>query len=504
MFYIRVLQIGFVVATIHNFPWFSPWFRFQRHIHSQSNTSTSDALQTKLSLAEQARSLHRRHIAIATTFKYHAEVYGPFAWTIAKIFANQTQPSSVYIYDEEATFVSMMKRLGQLPENILRSPEKERFIADVRSTSLFPDDLGAMIDLVFLVTCEIDLVQLGPELLQAWDERPRNRKFMLLCGVHNGADKFWAHENLTEWSKRGAFRLVTISDHVSNFFKTRLSEWADSKDPAERLSFYEYVNVNTFYPVSNFTDFPLPDKSGGPDVPCTAILQGGFEKKRRDYDRIFFDLVRLLREDPRGWGYWWSDIEQQYLPDANSPHPPFVLHLLGWNREILAIPWEIEKVVVKDMDFGTSEFHALVQSMDIVIPAFSPKGGYLTLQASSTIHTALENHVPILATRAMWEAYPHIRGMPSVLRPASLSEMEAIGLLRGARISSESPGVNFGLLRSHNPKGSENCIGPSEFCDDVQGMLRRGWKRTPEEWDTYLEGIWEKNERSIEHILRDM
>ncbi|KAG9049915.1 hypothetical protein FS837_008677, partial [Tulasnella sp. UAMH 9824] len=128
----------------------------------------------------------------------------------------------------------------------------------------------------------------------------------------------------------------------------------------------------------------------------------------------------------------------------------------------------------------------------------------LTLQASSTMHTALENHVPILATRAMWEAYPHIRGMPSILRPASLSEMEAIGLLRGARISSESPDVNFDSLGSHLPKGTENCAGPTEFCDDVQAMLRRGWKRTPVEWSTYLEDIWKKNEISMENILRDM
>ncbi|KAG8893328.1 Translation elongation factor 1 beta, partial [Tulasnella sp. 417] len=141
------------------------------------------------------------------------------------------------------------------------------------------------------------------------------------------------------------------------------------------------------------------------------------------------------------------------------------------------------------MDVSTSEFHALVQYMDVMIPAFSPKGGYLTLQASSTMHTALENHVSILATRAMWEAYPHIRGMPSILRPASLTEMEAIGLLRGARISSERPDVNFGLLNSHELEEPGSCMGPSEFCDDVRDMLRRGWKRTPEEWYQHLEDL---------------
>lgn len=88
---------------------------------------------------------------------------------------------------------------------------------------------------------------------------------------------------------------AAISTRVTRFFKTRLGEWADSKDPVERLSFYEYVKMDTFYPVSNFTNFPLPDKSAGSAVPSTGLLQGGFDTSRRDYDRIFLDLVRLLR-----------------------------------------------------------------------------------------------------------------------------------------------------------------------------------------------------------------
>ncbi|KAG8932686.1 hypothetical protein FRC01_012735, partial [Tulasnella sp. 417] len=248
MFYTHALQIGLLLVCVNNLLssiGFRAYFDSQFHTALEYTTpEDSTHVQAKLPLTEGVESL-RRHVAIATAFKYHAEVYGPFAWTATKILKNQTRPSSVHIYDEETEFVSLMKRLGQLPANVLRPPEKERFIADMQSTSLFPDDVGAMIDLVFLVTCEIDLVQLGPELLRVWDKRPRDKKFMLVCGVHNGADAFWAHEHLTDWAKRGTLSLLTISDHVSDFFKRRLSEWADSKDPAERLSFYEYVKINT-------------------------------------------------------------------------------------------------------------------------------------------------------------------------------------------------------------------------------------------------------------------
>ncbi|KIO19615.1 hypothetical protein M407DRAFT_11308 [Tulasnella calospora MUT 4182] len=142
--------------------------------------------------------------------------------------------------------------------------------------------------------------------------------------------------------------------------------------------------------------------------------------------------------------------------------------------------------------------------MDIVIPGFSTEGLYLTLQASSTVHTALENRVPILATRAIVEAYPHIAGVASIVRPASLSEMEAIGLLRGARINSETPDVNFSEIVSQASGGKKDCVGPLGFCQDVRAMLRQRWKRTQAEWDRHLEGIWKKNDILLRMILNDM
>lgn len=169
------------------------------------------------------------------------------------------------------------------------------------------------------------------------------------------------------------------------------------------------------------------------------------------------------------------------------------------------------------------DFYTLVQFMDVVIPGFTLGGGCkytrinalrpsdhvrgpadLIQQASSTIHTALENRVPVLATRAMVKSYPHIAGISSILRPASLSDMEAIGLLRGARINSENPDIDFSEIGTHASKESSNCVGPLEFCQDVQAMLQHGWRRSHTEWDRHLQDLWKKNEMSVGKVLRDM
>jgi len=48
-------------------------------------------------------------------------------------------------------------------------------------------------------------------LLQSWDARPVDKKFQIVCIFHDGDDIQW-HDNLVEWVRRGAIRLLTISE----------------------------------------------------------------------------------------------------------------------------------------------------------------------------------------------------------------------------------------------------------------------------------------------------
>ncbi|KAG8929800.1 hypothetical protein FRC01_003756 [Tulasnella sp. 417] len=417
--------------------------------------------------------------------------------------ASRQLPTSVKIYsNNKEGFISLLQRIGMLPSDIMQS--RDQFERDIRSSNLFKDDVGAMIDLVVLGTCEVDMDNLGPDLLKAWDERPLDKKFMLVCIVHNGHTTDWFGD-IAEWSRRSAFRVVPISDHVADYFRDMFNIWAESKDPAERLSLYEYIQVDPHYSISNFTNFPLKPKTYLADVPCSAALQGTYQQMRRDYARVFKDLSRLLREDPRGWGYQWNTRERKYDVDKTAPHPPFVLHLVGSGE--MTVPTELQDVVVKDINLDAVSFYKLIQSMDIIVPSFSVRGGYLFHQASSTVHTAVMNRVPLLVTRPMLKAYPFLTAEGTILRPMALSEMEAIGLFRGAKVTAEVTGreVPEGAVkppfRFNDLSAAEM---PPKLAGDVKMMLDRGWKRSDEGFERLTREIWEKNENFVGRLLRDL
>ncbi|KAG9023775.1 hypothetical protein FS837_005637, partial [Tulasnella sp. UAMH 9824] len=74
-----------------------------------------------------------------------------------------------------------------------------------------------------------------------------------------------------------------------------------------------------------------------------AVLQGTYDENG-DFERIFHDLARLLREDSQGWGYKWSAQDRKYVVDQTTRYPPFVLHLVG--RDTIKVPSELRDVVV--------------------------------------------------------------------------------------------------------------------------------------------------------------
>ncbi|KAG8938538.1 hypothetical protein FRC04_008349 [Tulasnella sp. 424] len=513
--HIQIILILFGFVFLVSLIQFRPSIRSQFQYYttstgaSSATEKTSDHNdQTLLSISpsfDPSSPFTRRHVAVATSVG-HSEVYGPLAWTINTVMTKHPRqaPASVKIYSGEPGFLSLLKRIGMLPKDIMRP--RDQLSKDIRSTTLYEDDMGAMIDLVVLGTCELDMERFGPDLLKAWDERPHNKKFAMVCGVHNGQTTGW-FKHISEWSRRGSFRVMPISDHVINYFHSMFNTWADSKDPAQRLALYEYIKVDAYYSVSDFTNFPLRPKTYQADVPCSAVLQGNYEQGRRDYERVFADLSRLLREDAKGWGYKWSADGRKYVTDSSAPNPPFVLHLIGKGK--ITVPAELRDVVVMDISLDTVPFYELFQAMDIVVPAFSEGGGYLTRQASSTVHTAVMNHVPLLATRAIFEAYPYLTSEGTILRPFALSEMEAIGLLRGAKVTAQRAEVSNGRSKSSisfddlaSTSASPGI--PPKLAEDVKRMLSQGWKRSDEGFDRLKHEIWEKNENFVGRLLRDL
>ncbi|KAG8929799.1 hypothetical protein FRC01_003755 [Tulasnella sp. 417] len=428
-----------------------------------------------------------RHVAIATSFA-RSDVYDPLAWvasTIMTKYAEEQLPTSLNIYSSEPSFLSLLKRIsvlppdtersddpfGTLPSNIIRP--RDQLTRDIRSTTLYNDDEGAMIDLVVLGSCEIDLERFGPDLLKAWDERPNDKKFTLACGVHNQHNTGW-YKYISEWSRRDSLRVIPMSNRIVDYVHSTFNTQANSKGLVEGSSVYEHIKVGAFYSVSEFLLFPLRPKSYLADVPCSAVLRGGHRDRREEFERILHDLARLLREDSQGWGYRWSAEERKYAVDHTTPYPPFVLHLVGGDP--IDVPSELQEAVVKSagshIHQDITPLYELFQSIDIVLPVFADRGSH-TPQESSIVHAATMGHVPLLAARGTLQYYPYLASGGVIIRPSAISEMEAIGLFRGANVPVQDAS--------------------SELAEDTKRMLNHGWKRNDESFLALKREILEQN-----------
>ena len=76
--------------------------------------------------------------------------------------------------------------------------------------------------------------------------------------------------------------------------------------------------------------------------------------------------------DPETWGYLpLGQGREVYEPMTDSDREPFELHLIGEGN--LDIPRELINIVFIHNGLSYIDFYALMQSMDVVIPAFVNK-----------------------------------------------------------------------------------------------------------------------------------
>lgn len=152
-------------------------------------------------------------------------------------------------------------------------------------------------------------------LKDAWESRDATHKFKIACYVHNAKDMDWRRW-VPYWSRRHAIRLVAIGDqYVLSFFYppslTNLSadssvltshsvakaflhmfaEAADSREPTLSASDFEHVPVDVHIPLLDIPNLPVKTS---PRHLTKAVIQGKFEMERRDYARIFQELIDSL------------------------------------------------------------------------------------------------------------------------------------------------------------------------------------------------------------------
>ncbi|KAK7055565.1 putative eukaryotic translation initiation factor 5 [Favolaschia claudopus] len=427
-----------------------------------------------------------RHIAVATTYGVHMDVYMSLAWTFQKVL--DQSPSSRGSVEVYAPFPFIFDFHTVVEKLALYRGEVKKPDALIEAVN------AGEIDVVVLGTCEIDLrSSWGEDLLSAWDARDAAHKFTLVCIVHNGPEAA-PKKTIEAFAQRRAIRIMAISDHVAASQKLAFLARADSRDTTMRSAGYEYIPVDVHIPVLNVVLDTLRASESPRKMLSNAVIQGNFAHERRDYRNFFADLMKSLAEDPQVWGYLPLDrtANSTYLADPDLSEPPFQLFLVGSGTPI-EVPHELQNIVHTRSRLKYTEFYALMNDMDIVIPAIPATNiAYYDVKASSTFAIALECHVPILVTRRIRNSYTHIDDdRVAVTRPAAMTEVDALRALRTGKASLSVTGDAI----------SENL---KDMAREVENMIRRGWVRSAEDFQAVKAEIWRKNEHAVERILNEV
>lgn len=165
-----------------------------------------------------ALAIRRTHIAVASFFSFHFDVYMALVWTLERVLS-QVPGSQLRVFAQPFYygFQSIVDDFD-LYHGEQRSPEELLEYARSNPT----------LDMIVLGTCEIEYVQLfhvvwlllsapsslpqlHSELLAEWDSRSTAEKFQLVCIVHNVIDLRW-QDRIQEWSRRGALRLLPLGE----------------------------------------------------------------------------------------------------------------------------------------------------------------------------------------------------------------------------------------------------------------------------------------------------
>lgn len=223
--------------------------------------------------------------------------------------------------------------------------------------------------------------------------------------------------------------------------------------------------------------------------------------------------------DPKHWGYRSLARDRViYEPLEENSDETFELHLIGEGE--IDIPQALSRAVFIHRGLNYTDFYALMQTMDVVIPAFvnvDCRDIFISLlleiltatflqtmitkpallwpwQSSATYVSLVYAHqnvtnnfqVPILASKRMREAYGYINDNRVVItRPQALREIAAIGAFRDAR----------------TPELEQSSVFTGRFAEDVTLMLKEGWQKSQRSFRDFKEELWKENQNSIKRAL---
>ncbi|KAI5268114.1 hypothetical protein E4T47_07872 [Aureobasidium subglaciale] len=275
-------------------------------------------------------------------------------------------------------------------KDIMRSFSLEKPLRGPRGPPDFMKDIDNAIrpDIFVAATCELDIIRHKKQL----DVLLAEGNTHMVCVVHH-ADR-WAdpklglEEAIRPWVTKGLVEFWTLSPHTERFLRDKsMSQWT-----TVRSGDISPV-VRTFVPVFPIT---LP---ATPDTHNLAFgLQGDYDPSRRDYKSIFEHLDSFLRTD--------SSSKESDAQNSKEHARNVTMHLLG-HGEHPSVPDNVKDHVIFDERLDYIDYYKILSQTFALLPAFA-SDTYLDRKASSSVPAALIAGTPLIATKAIIEAYSYI------------------------------------------------------------------------------------------------
>lgn len=227
--------------------------------------------------------------------------------------------------------------------------------------------------------------------------------------------------NIYPWLQASLAEFWTLSPHTATFLSNVTSNWQNLTSEPKIRVFVPVFPVT----VSNSTTQEQHQQQQQQDL--SFAIQGDYDPHRRDYKTIFSRLSTFL---------------QSHTTKTAT------LHLLGQGTRP-NVPASIAPHVLFDQNLSYLDFYSVISHASALLPGFASKE-YLDRKASSSVPAALIAGTPLVATRAVLEAYAYLDEEAVWLQGEGETEFDVVG--RVLEVSVEEREVKSRRVRENRDR----------------------------------------------------
>ncbi|KAF3923525.1 hypothetical protein ABW21_db0209597 [Orbilia brochopaga] len=314
----------------------------------------------------------------------------------------------------ELEFFQRLSRYGS--HDIMRTFDLANPIPNPRAMDDFRrwDEQQPIPDIVLSTTCEFDIRHFKYNMTQLLE----HHRTYVFCFIHHadrwGYEKHHLEEALSPWVRANRVEFVALSPHTAEFLLEKsLKKWKVVREEGHQPLIRHFVPV---FPVQLP---PIPD-----DDNLSFGLQGDFGQERRDYKMVFERLAGFLKPSAQNGEATHEDVDEEAHTPGESVKN-ITLHLVGHGKHP-GVPDAVVNNVVFDEGLNYIDFYTILSRCFALLPAFATPE-YLDRKASSTVPASLIAGTPLVATKAIVEAYAYLEEDAVWLQSETETDFDVIG-----------------------------------------------------------------------------